>query len=41
LLTNINDEDKKVAFAVEKVIPKLEVLIENIVEKLKNGGRLF
>jgi len=41
LLTNINDEDKKVANAVEKVIPKIEVLIENIVEKLKNGGRLF
>lgn len=41
LLNNINDEDKKVANAVEKVIPKLEVLIENIVEKLKNGGRLF
>ena len=41
LLNNINDEDKKVANAVEKMIPKLEVLIENIVEKLKNGGRLF
>lgn len=41
LLKNINDEDKKVAFAVEKVIPKIEILVEIIIEKLKHGGRLF
>jgi N-acetylmuramic acid 6-phosphate etherase len=41
LLKNINDEDKKVAFAVEKVIPKIEILVKIIIEKLKNGGRLF
>ena len=41
LLKNINDEDKKVAFAVEKAIPKIEILVKIIIEKLKNGGRLF
>lgn len=41
LITNINKEDQTVALAVEKVLPKLEVLIEKIVEKLKLGGRLF
>ena len=41
LLKNINDEDKKVAFAVEMAIPKIEILVEIIIEKLKNGGRLF
>lgn len=41
LLKNINDEDKKVAFAVEKAIPEIKILIEIIVEKLKKGGRLF
>lgn len=41
LLKGINDEDKKVAFAVEQAIPKIEVLIEVIIEKLNLGGRLF
>ncbi len=41
LLTNINTEDKSVPFAVEKVIPKIENLVSNIVAKMKNGGRLF
>ena len=41
LILNINNEDKTVAFAVEKEIPKITTLIEVIVEKLKNGGRLF
>ena len=41
LITNINKEDQTVALAVEKALPKLEVLIEKIVEKLKLGGRLF
>ncbi len=41
LLTNINKEDKKVAFAVEKSIPEIEKLTEQIVLKLKDGGRLF
>ncbi len=41
LLVNINNEDKKVPFAVEKAIPQIEKLVEQIVEKLKKGGRLF
>ncbi|WP_452222986.1 N-acetylmuramic acid 6-phosphate etherase [Lacinutrix chionoecetis] len=41
LLKNINNEDKTVPDAVEKAIPQIEQLIEQIVLKLKNGGRLF
>jgi len=41
LLTSINNEDKTVAVAVEKSIPQIEKLVEQIVTKLKNGGRLF
>lgn len=41
LLTNINTEDKTVPNAVEKAIPQIENLVEQIVLKLKNGGRLF
>jgi N-acetylmuramic acid 6-phosphate etherase len=41
LLKNINNEDKTVAFAVEKALPQIEILIEQIVSKLKIGGRLF
>jgi N-acetylmuramic acid 6-phosphate etherase len=41
LINNINKEDKTVALAVEKVIPEITTLTEVIVEKLKNGGRLF
>ena len=37
----INDEDKKVAFAVEIVLPEIAQAIEKIVERLKGGGRLF
>lgn len=37
----INDEDKKVAEAVEKVLPEIALAIDKIVERLKNGGRLF
>lgn len=41
LLTNINQEDKTVPDAVEKVIPQIEPLVEVIVTKMKAGGRLF
>ena len=37
----INDEDKTVASAVEKVLPAIAASIDKIVERLKNGGRLF
>lgn len=41
LLTNMNQEDKTVPFAVEKAIPKIESLVNAIVPRMKNGGRLF
>ena len=41
LLKSINQEDKTVPYAVEKVIPIIEKLVHQIVSKLKNGGRLF
>ncbi len=41
LLSHINHEDKTVPLAVEKALPQIEALITVIVEKLKNGGRLF
>jgi len=41
LLSNINNEDKTVPFAVEKALPQIETLVTNIVEKMKLGGRLF
>jgi len=41
LLTNINNEDKTVPFAVEKAIPQIEILVTQIITKMKMGGRLF
>lgn len=37
----INDEDKLVANAIEKVLPEIATVTDNIVERIKNGGRLF
>lgn len=41
LLSNINNEDKKVAEIIEKQIPNIEKLVDIIVSKMKLGGRLF
>ena len=41
LLTHINTEDKTVPLAVEKVIPQIENVVQQIVKKLNSGGRLF
>lgn len=41
LLTNINKEDLTVPQAIAKVIPNIEILIEKIIEKMEQGGRLF
>ncbi|WP_369047841.1 N-acetylmuramic acid 6-phosphate etherase [Tenacibaculum sp. UWU-22] len=41
LLTHINTEDKTVPYVIEKVIPDLEKLIDEIYQKMKKGGRLF
>lgn len=37
----INDEDKLVASAVEKILPEIAAAIDRIVERLRAGGRLF
>jgi len=41
LLKNINNEDKKVAFAVEKSIKSIEKLTNAALKQLKKGGRVF
>ena len=41
LLHDINNEDKKVALAVEKAIPQIEKLVTEIVPRMKRGGRIF
>ncbi|MCK0131828.1 N-acetylmuramic acid 6-phosphate etherase [Flavobacteriaceae bacterium F08102] len=41
ILTNINQEDQTVPFAVEKALPQIEALVNQVAEKLKIGGRLF
>jgi N-acetylmuramic acid 6-phosphate etherase len=40
ILRIINDEDKTVAFAVEKELPAIAAAVEAIVAALKKGGRL-
>ena len=37
----INDEDKKVALAVEKVLPEIAQAVDKIAESFSRGGRLF
>ena len=37
----INDEDKKVAAAVEKVLPEIAQAVDKIAESFSRGGRLF
>jgi N-acetylmuramic acid 6-phosphate etherase len=41
ILQGINDEDKTVPMAVEKVLPQIEALIEAVVARMRVGGRLF
>ena len=41
ILTEINQEDHKVADAVQKAIPQIERLVTGIVERMKKGGRIF
>jgi N-acetylmuramic acid 6-phosphate etherase len=41
LLPNINKEDKTVPLAVEKALPEITQAVEVIVNRLKQGGRLF
>lgn len=41
MLNKINEEDKKVAIAVEKEIPQIANAIDATVERMNNGGRLI
>lgn len=41
LLEDINTEDRKVALAVQKTIPQIEKLVNRIVPRMKQGGRIF
>lgn len=41
LLANMNREDKTVPFAVERAIPQIEALVNAVVARLADGGRLF
>ena len=41
LLHGMNKEDSTIAHAVENVIPAIEKVVNVIVEKISNGGRLF
>ncbi|MBU6342977.1 MAG: N-acetylmuramic acid 6-phosphate etherase [Bacteroidetes bacterium] len=41
LLQNINQEDQTVPLAVQKAIPSIAALVEAIVERMQQGGRLF
>lgn len=41
LLENINREDQTVPEVINDIIPDIEILVREIVSKMKNGGRLF
>lgn len=41
VLQGINNEDKTVAYAVEKALPQIEKLAISVANRMKNGGRLF
>ncbi len=41
LLEGINSEDQKVAIAVKNVIPEITKFVDQVVQKMKEGGRLF
>ena len=41
ILAIINEEDKKVPFAVESAMPSIASVVDDVVEAFKQGGRLF
>lgn len=41
LIASINKEDAKVHGAVSKVLPQIEALIIQIIERMRQGGRIF
>src|SRR6056297_403428 len=41
ILKAMNEEDKKVAYAVEEVVPEVSKLVDSLFELFEKGGRLF
>ncbi|HJN79095.1 MAG TPA: N-acetylmuramic acid 6-phosphate etherase, partial [Flavobacteriaceae bacterium] len=41
LVESMHQEDNNALDAVQKVLPEITILIEEIVRKMKTGGRLF
>ncbi len=41
LLMKINQEDKKVAFAIQECIPQIEAFVKACYQRMYKGGRLF
>ena len=41
LIENINREDKSVANSIQQVLPQIEKVIDAILPRMQNGGRLF
>ncbi|AOM84492.1 N-acetylmuramic acid 6-phosphate etherase [Salisediminibacterium beveridgei] len=41
ILTIINEEDRTVADSVKKTLPAVEKAVDEVVQALKNGGKLF
>ena len=41
ILETINKDDEKVAIAVKKAIPEIQLFVESLVNSFWNGGRLF
>src|SRR3954469_9336963 len=41
VLVAINEQDKTVGFAIEKVLHRIETVVILIAEKMRQGGRLF
>ena len=41
ILTDINNEDHKVADAVKRAIPQIEQLVNGIIDRMRRGGRIF
>ena len=41
ILHHINEEDKTVPHAVQKILPQVEQLADVLVQKIQQGGRLF
>ncbi len=41
MLKSMNEEDKKVPFAVETALPQIEAFVKAAYERMREGGRLF